>query len=228
MSGGSGVLPVVHDNRRKEPPDATAGCNDREPATGVRGGEGDAGRWTGAGRGLSPHKRQLVLISFLDTVSGKYRSICGRRLRGGSERPREMSGSVVGRTWSGTNLNSCHRLGVASGSLEVVPPGGKGACVGDRSFGQQGREQLAVQPGPGALAAALRKMPALRDRLEALEHQLHLPPETVPVEDRLRGEPRCGEGGEDDHAFRELQRLRLRSPSGEASRGRSRSPRRTS
>ena len=54
MTVGSGVLPVVHDNRKKEPPDATAGCNDREPATGVRGGEGDAGRRTGAGRGLSP------------------------------------------------------------------------------------------------------------------------------------------------------------------------------
>ncbi len=54
MSGGSRVLPVVHDNRKKKPPDATAGCNDREPAAGVREGEGDAGRWTEAGRGLSP------------------------------------------------------------------------------------------------------------------------------------------------------------------------------
>ncbi len=33
VSVGSGVLPVVHDNRKKEHPDATAGCNDREPAT---------------------------------------------------------------------------------------------------------------------------------------------------------------------------------------------------
>ncbi len=44
MSGGSGALPVVrHNSHRREHPDATAGCNDREPATGVRGGEGDAG-----------------------------------------------------------------------------------------------------------------------------------------------------------------------------------------
>ncbi len=59
MSVGSGVLPVVHDNRKKKPPDATAGCNDREPAAGVREGEGDAGRWTEAGRGLSPLGRQV-------------------------------------------------------------------------------------------------------------------------------------------------------------------------
>ncbi len=163
-------------------------------------------------------------MSFPDTVSGKYRSICGRRLRDGSGRPREtscqpvsasrrgMSGPVVRRTRFGTNLNSCHRLGVASGSLEVVPPGGKGACGGDRPFGQQGREQFAVQPGPGTLAATLRQMPALRDGSEAPEGRIHLPPEPVPVEDRLRDEPGFGEGGEDDHAFREVRRPRLRSP----------------
>ena len=123
-----------------------------------------------------------------------------------------MPGSIVPRTGFSRNLNSRYLLGVASGSGDLVSPGGTCARVRHQSFGQQGREQLAVQPGLRALARALREVAKLCDRLEPLEGQFHLPPETVPVEDRLRGEPGFGEGGEDDHVFHELQRLRLRSP----------------
>ncbi|MCY4311390.1 MAG: hypothetical protein OXC54_08805 [Rhodospirillaceae bacterium] len=67
---------------------------------------------------------------------------------------------------------------------------------------------------PQSQTFALREMATLRDRLEALEGQFHLPPETVPVEDRLRGEPGFGEGGEDDRVLHERQRRRLRSSAG--------------
>lgn len=80
------------------------------------------------------------------------------------------AGSTARKTCFDRNLNSRHLLGVTPQGPEVVSPGGKGASVHNQLFGEQGREQLPVQPGFRALVATLRQMSELHDRLEPLEN----------------------------------------------------------
>ncbi len=94
--------------------------------------------------------------------------------------------------------------------MTSCPPGGNGAGMRDRSFGRESREQLALEPGFRALAAALRQMSGPGHRPETPGHRPHLPSGPVPAEYLLRGELRCREGGEDDHVSGDCRRLRLR------------------
>ncbi len=122
VSVGSGVLPVVHDNRKKEPPDATAGCNDREPATGVRGGEGDAGRRTGPSPPCATIPTICSPASAAGPLPGEGRSGPPMPANDGSARsadepgPREPSGTGPRRTASSTRASS-----TTTGLGESVP-----------------------------------------------------------------------------------------------------------
>ena len=95
---------------------------------------------------------------------------------------------------------------------------GPGSTSGEWSgvaYGRPGSRTVNSLPqGPGlrALALAFGEMATLRDGSEALEHQHHLPPEPVPVEDRPRDQPGFGERGEDDHAFRARPRTAASEP----------------
>ena len=93
------------------------------------------------------------------------------------------------------------------GSRSPGGSGGKGRGVAEGLLDQQGRQQFAVQPRLGADGVALRQMAQPGQRLEALEHELHLPAQAVPVQNGRRTELGFRERGEDDHVLGVLQRL---------------------
>ena len=74
---------------------------------------------------------------------------------------------------------------------QMVSPRGKGERVADQFLDQQGHEQFPVEPGLGALVIPFGQRPPLRQGLEALENQFHLPAQAVPPQDPLGGKG-CG------------------------------------
>ena len=54
--------------------------------------------------------------------------------------------------------------------VERIPPGGKCVCLLDHFFRQQGDQELAVQPGCGAVIVVLGQVPQFGNLFETLEH----------------------------------------------------------
>ena len=114
-----------------------------------------------------------------------------RRRRGRSAKALEMSfhststcangrqGSMARVTWLSMNLNSRHALR-GRYRRQVVSPGGNRGGMVDEFFRQQRHQQLAVEPRLGTFGVMFRHMPQLGQRLETLEDQLDLPPDTIP------------------------------------------------
>ena len=98
------------------------------------------------------------------------------------------------------------RQGLRRRVCHGASPGGNGAGVAHQLLRQQRHEELAVEPGAGAVVLALGQVAELRQRLEALEDELDLPADAVPVEHPAGVEVRLGEGGEQDHVAGELER----------------------
>ena len=82
----------------------------------------------------------------------------------------------------------------------------------DQLLRQKRDEQLAEEPGLGAVVAVLGQMPELRERFESLEHQFDLPARAVPVQHLGRTGVCFRECREDNHVLGELQGLRLQLP----------------
>lgn len=85
--------------------------------------------------------------------------------------------------------------------MQVVSLGRNGAGMADELLGEQRHEQLAVEPGLGAVLVVFPQMTQLRQRFDALERQFDLPSEPVALEDHVGIEIAFREGGEDDHVL---------------------------
>ncbi len=121
---------------------------------------------------------------------------------------RGKGGSMSLRSWLRTKRPSRQGPGVRR-RRQVVSPGGNGAGVVDGLVGQQGEEELAVEPGAGALGVALGQVAAPGQRFEALEGKLDLPTQAVAFEHLASAALLFGEGGEDDDIIRIGERLGL-------------------
>ena len=71
---------------------------------------------------------------------------------------------------------------------------------------------MSVLPGLGVLVAVLGQMFQRRQQREALEHQLEMPPDAVPLQDVGGRQVRGREGGEDDYLAGEIKGPRLQFP----------------
>lgn len=103
--------------------------------------------------------------------------------------------------------------GPDAGEMEITPsiaskvsrrPMGNGACMEKGLLDEERDQQLSVELRPGASRVVLRQMAKADERLEALEHQFHLPAQTlqqhhvrqVPQARRPRLPPRLVLGGQ--------------------------------
>ena len=96
-------------------------------------------------------------------------------------RSRPTGGSMAVLSWLRTKRTSRQGLGVLR-RRQFVSPGGKGAGVPDCLVGEQGEEELAVEPGAGALGIALGQVAKPGQRFQALEDKLDLPAQAVAFE----------------------------------------------
>ena len=86
----------------------------------------------------------------------------------------------------------------------------------DELFGEERGRELAVKPGFGAVALVLRQVSRPGRGPEPPECRFHLPPETVPLQDRARIEAIVGKGRERDHVSGVFEGLRPRGLAGPA------------
>ena len=95
-------------------------------------------------------------------------------------------------------------------AAERESPGGKSCPGSNENFDEGSYQELAVQPRPGSLGIEFLQIPHSENRLESLEHQLHLPTAAVDFHYRL-GRKAVMEGGEDYHVLGSFQCLGLDS-----------------
>ncbi len=81
-------------------------------------------------------------------------------------------------------------------------------------FGEERCQELAVEPGFGAVVVVLRQVSQPGQGLEPLEHQFHLPSKTVPLQDRVGIEAIVGKGREQDHVSGVFEGFRFRGLAG--------------
>src|SRR5271157_4719957 len=102
-------------------------------------------------------------------------------------------------SWN-TKANSRPRLR-ALVLWEIIAPGGKCARRLDYLFGQQRDEELPIEPCLRALLIMLGEMAQLRDLFQTLEHQFHLPAQSVGFQDPLGAIRGAGKSAQHHHVL---------------------------